>query len=116
MHRKGATKAYEGEIGLIPGSQGTSSYIIKGLSNPESFKSCSHGAGRLFSRTKAKETLDLEEEITKMDSKGIVHGIRHKNDLDKASSAYKDIDEVMANQSDLVEIVTKLTPLGVIKG
>jgi tRNA-splicing ligase RtcB (3'-phosphate/5'-hydroxy nucleic acid ligase) len=116
VHRKGATKAYVGEIGVIPGSQGTSSFIVKGLGNPESFKSCSHGAGRLFSRTKAKETLNLEEEIAKMDSKGIVHGIRHKNDLDEASSAYKNIDDVMTNQSDLVEIVTKLTPLGVIKG
>jgi tRNA-splicing ligase RtcB len=116
IHRKGATQAYEGNIGLIPGSQGSSSYIVKGLGNEDSFKSCSHGAGRLFSRTKAKKILNLEEEISKMDAKGIVHGIRHKNDLDEASSAYKDIDEVMKNQSDLVEVVTKLTPLGVIKG
>ncbi len=116
VHRKGATKAYEGQKGLIPGSQGTSSYIVTGKGNQDSFKSCSHGAGRLFSRTKAQEILNLEEEISKMDSRGIVHGIRNKSDLDEASSAYKNIDEVMINQSDLVDILTKLTPLGVIKG
>ncbi len=114
VHRKGATKAMKGQIGLIPGSQGTSSYIVEGLGNPDSFMSCSHGAGRLMSRTKAKELLNLEDEIKKMGN--IVHGIRHKNNLDEADGAYKNINEVMDNQSDLVKIKTKLTPLGVIKG
>jgi tRNA-splicing ligase RtcB (3'-phosphate/5'-hydroxy nucleic acid ligase) len=114
VHRKGATKAMKGGIGLIPGSQGTSSYIVEGLGNPDSFMSCSHGAGRLMSRTKAKAELNLENEIKKME--GIVHGIRNKNDLDEASGAYKNIDEVMENQNDLVKIKTKLFPLGVIKG
>jgi len=116
IHRKGATSAREGQLGIIPGSQGTKSYIVKGKGNPDSFMSCSHGAGRTMSRTKARETLDLEKEITKLDKQGIIHSIRHKKDLDEASSAYKNIDVVMENQKDLVEIMVELTPLGVIKG
>ena len=116
VHRKGATLARKGIIGIIPGSQGSSSYIVEGLGNPDSFESCSHGAGRLMSRTKARETLNLEDEIKKMDDQGIIHGLRNKNNLDEASSAYKNIDEVMFNQSDLVKILVKLNPLGVIKG
>jgi len=116
VHRKGATKAYEDEIGIIPGSQGTSSYIVKGKGNPESFMSCSHGAGRTMSRTKAKERLNLEEEIKKMNDLDIVHEMRNKKNLDEASPAYKDIKRVMRNQKDLVDIVVELKPLGVIKG
>lgn len=116
LHRKGATSARKGQVGIIPGSQGTKSYIVEGLGNPDSFNSCSHGAGRLMSRTKAKETLNLEEEINKMDKKGILHSIRGKGQLDEAPSAYKNIDVVMENQKDLVKIIVELTPLGVIKG
>ncbi|MDD3877953.1 MAG: RtcB family protein [Bacteroidales bacterium] len=116
VHRKGATSAKEGEIGIIPGSQGTKSYIVEGLGNPESFMSCSHGAGRMMSRTQAIKTLNLEDEINKLDALGIVHGIRHKKDLDEASSAYKDISKVMNYQSDLVKVLHELTPLAVIKG
>ena len=116
VHRKGATSAKLGQIGIIPGSQGTCSYIVEGLGNPKSFMSCSHGAGRKMSRTKAKETLNLESEQKLMDDKGIIHSIRHITDLDEASSAYKDIDVVMEEQSDLVKIITKLNPLAVIKG
>ena len=116
VHRKGATLAREGTIGIIPGSQGTKSYIVKGKGNKESFESCSHGAGRKMSRKKATEELNLEEEIKKLDEQGIVHGIRHKNDLDEASGAYKDIDVVMKNQEDLVETLVELSPLAVIKG
>lgn len=116
VHRKGATSAKLGEIGIIPGSQGTSSYIVEGLGNPESFNSCSHGAGRKMGRKQAERELNLEEEIKKLDEKGILHGIRGKHDLDEASGAYKDIDDVMNNQSDLVKILVKLSPLGVIKG
>jgi len=116
LHRKGATSARKSEIGIIPGSQGTASYIVRGLGNPESFMSCSHGAGRTMSRTKARETLNLEEEVKKMENKGILHSIRGKSSLDEASSSYKDIDVVMEEQKDLVEIVTKLTPLAVVKG
>jgi len=116
VHRKGATSARDGQLGIIPGSQGTASYIVRGKGNPESFMSCSHGAGRTMSRTKAIATLNLEDEIKKMDDKGIVHGLRGKKSLDEASSAYKDIDIVMEEQKDLVDIVVKLTPLGVLKG
>ncbi len=116
IHRKGATSARKGQIGIIPGSQGTSSYIVKGLGNPESFNSCSHGAGRAMSRTKARENLSLEEEQKKLDDKGILHSIRGKKNLDEASSAYKDIAVVMEEQKDLVEILVKLSPLAVVKG
>ena len=116
VHRKGATSAREGGIGIIPGSQGTNSYIVEGLGNPESFYSCSHGAGRKMSRKAAKERLSLEDEKKRLDDQGIVHGIRHINDLDEASGAYKDIEEVMENQKDLVKIKHRLKPIGVIKG
>jgi tRNA-splicing ligase RtcB len=116
VHRKGATSAKEGELGIIPGSQGTASYIVKGKGNVESFMSCSHGAGRLMSRTAARKNLDLGEEKRKLDEKGIVHAVRSIGDLDEASGAYKDIDMVMKEQEDLVEIVTKLEPIAVIKG
>jgi len=116
VHRKGATSARKDEIGIIPGSQGSKSYIVKGLGNVQSFTSCSHGAGRKMSRKSASENLNLEEEIKKLDDQGIIHSIRHKNDLDEADGAYKDIKTVMENQSDLVEIVTELSPLAVVKG
>lgn len=115
IHRKGATLATKDTIGIIPGSQGTKSYIVRGKGNPESFNSCSHGAGRKMSRTKAIADLDLDNEVKKLDDQGIVHGIRNKKDLDEAPGSYKDIENVMENQSDLVEILVKLTPLGVIK-
>jgi len=93
---------------------GTSSYIVQGLGNPESFLSSSHGAGRSMGRAQAKKRLDLVTEQGKM--KNIVHGLRSINELDEAPGAYKDIDQVMLNQQDLVEIQVKLTPLAVIKG
>lgn len=116
VHRKGATSAREGETGIIPGSQGTKSYIVKGKGNTESFESCSHGAGRALGRKQAQRTLELDAEIEKMNKKGIIHGIRNKSDLDEAPGAYKNIDVVMENQDDLVEILVKLRPLAVIKG
>ena len=116
VHRKGAVRARAGEIGIIPGSQGTSSYVVEGLGCPESFMSSSHGAGRLMSRTEAIKTLSLQKEIEMLDSKGIIHGIRSQNHLDEAASAYKNIDEVMANQQDLVRILTRLSPIAVVKG
>ena len=116
VHRKGATLAREDTVGIIPGSQGTKSYIVQGLGNPQSFNSCSHGAGRRMGRKQATRELDLANEIKRLDDQGIVHGIRNTNDLDEAAGAYKDIGVVMAAQSDLVEIKTELTPLGVIKG
>ncbi|MDR0438154.1 MAG: RtcB family protein [Bacteroidales bacterium] len=116
IHRKGATSAKLGEIGIVPGSQGTKSYIVEGLGNPESFMSCSHGAGRVMGRKAAIRNLDLDEEKRKLDELGIIHSIRNKSDLEEASSCYKDISQVMALQSDLVKIKTELSPLAVIKG
>ena len=116
VHRKGAVRAREGEIGIIPGSMGTSSYIVEGLGNPDSFMSSSHGAGRAMSRTQAINTLNLEDEIKRMDEKGIVHGLRTQRDLDEAASAYKNIDQVIALESDLVKVKVKLEPIAVIKG
>jgi len=78
--------------------------------------SCSHGAGRVMSRTEAVRTLSLADEQAKLDAKGIVHALRSQKDLEEASSAYKDIDEVMASQADLTRIVTSLEPIAVIKG
>lgn len=116
VHRKGATSAKMGEIGIIPGSQGTSSYIVEGLGNPLSFMSCSHGAGRVMSRTEAVKSLNLAEEIQKLDEKGIVHAIRCQEDLEEASSAYKNIEKVIEQEADLVKIKTHLFPVAVIKG
>jgi len=116
VHRKGATLANKGLTGIIPGSQGTKSYIVEGLGNSESFNSCSHGAGRKMGRREAKRKLDLNEEINFMNAKGIIHEITSTRDLDEACSAYKDIDQVMENQKDLVKIVWEMIPLAVIKG
>lgn len=119
VHRKGATSARPGETGIIPGSMGTSSYIVRGRGNQESFMSCSHGAGRQMGRNEACRRLSLEECNRAMD--GVVFGRwstdrRGKLDLSEAPQAYKDIDEVIAAQDDLVEVLVKLRPLGVIKG
>ena len=116
VHRKGATLARKGTIGIIPGSQGTCSYIVEGLGNESSLCSCSHGAGRKISRMKAKQTLTVEEEAKRLNDLGIVHSIRNIKDLDEAPSAYKDIDVVMEEQKDLVKILVKLSPIGVVKG
>ena len=115
VHRKGATRAEKGEWGMIPGSQGTSSFLVKGKGNPLSFNSCSHGAGRTMSRNQARRSLSLKDEVAKMNRLGILHALRNKRDLDEAPSSYKDIQEVMALQEDLVDIQVELTPMAVIK-
>ena len=118
VHRKGATSAKKGEMGIIPGSMGTPSYIVRGLGEPESFMSSSHGAGRTMGRNEACRRFTKEECDKAMGD--IVHwwGTDRKGrpDLSETPQAYKNIDEVMAAQSDLTEIVTKLKPLGVVKG
>lgn len=126
VHRKGAIRAYEGEVGVIPGSQGTPSYIVCGLGNTASFKSCSHGAGRVHGRVEACRKLDVADETEKMEgiyfkgwgTKDIkVEGEKRPViNLEEAPGSYKDIEEVMDNQADLVEKVMRLQPLGVIKG
>lgn len=116
VHRKGATSARKDELGIIPGSQGTKSYIVRGKGNPESFESCSHGAGRIMGRKEAIRSLDLKEQTAFLNDQGIIHAIRGRADLEEAPGAYKNIDEVMEDQQDLVEIVVELSPLAVIKG
>lgn len=116
VHRKGAILARKGITGIIPGSQGTASYIVEGLGNPESFSSCSHGAGRVLSRKAAIRTLNMAEEVAQLEAKGIVHAIRCQDDMQEASGAYKNIEEVIANELDLVKVRTRLLPVAVIKG
>ncbi len=116
VHRKGATYAGEGTTGIIPGSQGANSYIVKGKGNKDSFMSCSHGAGRVMGRKQAMRNLDLKTEMKKLNEKNIIHSIKSHKDLDEAASAYKDIDEVMRLQENLVDILLELEPLAVIKG
>ncbi len=115
VHRKGAIRAGNGQLGIVPGSQGSKSYIVKGLGNKESFESCSHGAGRVMGRRQAIRELDLHRETKKLERLGIIHSLRSKRDLEEASSAYKDISTVMKNQEDLIEIIEELKPLAVIK-
>jgi tRNA-splicing ligase RtcB len=116
VHRKGATRAAAGGTGIIPGSQGSVSYIVRGKGNPESFSSCSHGAGRRLGRKQAQRELDFKAEVALLERQGILHAIRHKSDLEEAAGAYKDIAVVIGNQSDLIDIVTTLRPLAVVKG
>ncbi len=126
IHRKGATSAKKGEIGIIPGSMGTPSYIVEGLGNPESFTSCSHGAGRVLGRNQASTRLTIEECDAAME--GIVYdrwsklkGWKRKKgkaifDFGEAPQAYKDIDEVINAELDLIKPLVKLRPIGVVKG
>ena len=111
--RKGAIRAREGELGIIPGSMGAKSFIVKGKGNESSLCSCSHGAGRVMSRSKAKRlfsTTDLEQQ-----TQGVECRI-DKSVVDEIPSAYKDIDKVMANQTDLVDVVHTLKQVMCIKG
>lgn len=101
--RKGAIRARVGDLGVIPGSMGTASYIVEGLGNPASFNSASHGAGRQMSRTRAKAELSMSEFCEQMSGKAWQVDKAHKL-MDEAPGAYKDIDQVMADQADLVVI------------
>ncbi len=116
VHRKGATSARLNEIGIIPGSQGTKSYIVKGKGFYDSFESCSHGAGRKMGRKQAQRTLNLEEEQKKLNDLGIIHAVRNIEDLDESTGSYKDINTVISEQKDLIDILVELSPLGVVKG
>jgi tRNA-splicing ligase RtcB (3'-phosphate/5'-hydroxy nucleic acid ligase) len=113
VHRKGATSAQPGEMGIIPGSMGAPSYIVRGLGNEDSFTSCSHGAGRRMSRTQAKNT--IREEDLKTALKGTFTA-PSKGVLDEAPQAYKDVTKVVAMQSDLIDVVHTLRPIMTIKG
>ena len=111
--RKGAVRARKGELGIIPGSMGARSYIVRGLGNPESFESCSHGAGRVMSRTAALKRFTLA------DHEAATEGVECRKDkdvIDETPAAYKDIDAVMAAQRDLVEIAHTLKQVLCVKG
>jgi tRNA-splicing ligase RtcB len=111
--RKGAVSAREGELGIIPGSMGARSYIVRGKGNPESFNSCSHGAGRVMSRTEAKRR------FTVRDAQEATAGVECRKDegvIDEIPMAYKDIEAVMRAQSELVEVVHTLKQVVCVKG
>lgn len=111
--RKGAVSAKAGELGIIPGSMGARSYIVRGKGHPESFASCSHGAGRTMSRGEAKRRFTLA------DHRAATEGVECRKDkdvLDETPAAYKDIDAVMAAQQDLVEVVHTLKQVVCVKG
>lgn len=111
--RKGAVSANEGELGIIPGSMGARSYIVRGKGNDESFHSCSHGAGRVMSRTAAKKRFTTDDHVK------ATQGVECRKDegvIDEIPMAYKDIDAVMAAQSDLVEVVHTLKQVVCVKG
>jgi tRNA-splicing ligase RtcB len=111
--RKGAVSAREGELGIIPGSMGAKSFIVRGKGNPESFTSCSHGAGRTMSRTEAKRR------FTVADHRQATEGVECRKDegvIDEIPMAYKDIDAVMRAQQELVEVVHTLKQVVCVKG
>jgi tRNA-splicing ligase RtcB len=111
--RKGAVRAQSEDYGIIPGSMGAKSFIVKGKGNCDSFCSCSHGAGRLMSRTMAKNTFSLDDLIAQTD------GVECRKDerlIDEIPGAYKPIETVMENQSDLVDIVAELKQVVCVKG
>jgi tRNA-splicing ligase RtcB len=111
--RKGAVRAGKNDLGIIPGSMGAKSFIVRGKGNPESFESCSHGAGRAMSRTAAKKRFTIEDHVR------ATEGIECRKDadvIDETPAAYKSIDAVMAAQSDLVDVVHTLKQVVVVKG
>ena len=117
VHRKGAVRARAGETVLIPGSMGTASYVGEGLGNPDAFESCQHGAGRVLGRNAAKRAKTSEEVFAEMAAWGIEFiSNEPKSAAEEAAFAYKDIESVMAQSVDLVRPLTRLRPLGVVKG
>jgi len=111
--RKGAVRARAGDMGIIPGSMGARSFIVRGLGNPESFNSCSHGAGRAMSRGEAKRRFSVADHVA------ATEGIECRKDssvIDETPAAYKPIDDVMNAQRDLVEIVHTLHQVVCVKG
>ena len=111
--RKGAIRAGEGDLGIVPGSMGARSYIVRGKGNPESFESCSHGAGRVMSRGEAKRRFTLA------DHRAATEGVECRKDkdvIDETPAAYKDIDAVMQAQRDLVDVVHTLKQVVCVKG
>jgi len=111
--RKGAVRAREGDMGIIPGSMGARSYIVRGKGNDESFHSCSHGAGRAMSRAAAKKKFSIADHIA------ATAGVECRKDaevIDETPGAYKPIDAVMAAQQDLVDVIHTLRQIVCVKG
>lgn len=113
LTRKGAVSARKGQLGIIPGSMGACSYIVRGLGNPESFHSCSHGAGRVLSRTQARKQFSVDDHAR---ATSTVECRKDAGVLDETPAAYKPIDAVMAAQEDLIEIVYRLKQVVCVKG
>jgi len=117
VHRKGAVKAAEGDVVLIPGSMGTASYIGQGLGNPDSFTTCQHGAGRARGRGATRRMTNVDEMHAQMAAAGVLLVTPDDNEVvDESAIAYKDIEAVMAASADLVRPTKRLVPLGVVKG
>ena len=117
VHRKGAISAKQGEPGIIPGAMGSYSFIVEGLGNPESFHSASHGAGRVMGRKEAVRQFSVEEVLADFRAKDMVLGKRRRGDTaEEYYKAYKNIEDVMADQRDLVRPVLKLKTVAVVKG
>lgn len=117
VHRKGATRVREGELAVIPGAMGSYSYVVEGKGNPETFCTSSHGAGRCYSRSGAMQAFTTEQVMVDLKEQGVVLGKRKKNDVaEECRFAYKDIDEVMEQQKDMVTPIRKLKTVGVVKG
>lgn len=117
VHRKGAIRARQGELGIIPGAMGSYSFIVEGLGNPESFQSASHGAGRVMGRKEAVRQFSLAEVLADFEAKDVVLGKRRRSDTaEEYYKAYKNIEEVMNEQADLVKPILKLKTVAVVKG
>ena len=117
VHRKGAVRVREGEMAVIPGAMGSYSYVVEGKGNQESFCTSSHGAGRNYSRSGAMKEFSIEKVMVDLKEQGIILGKRKKNDVaEECRFAYKDIDQVMAQQLDIVTPIRKLKTVGVVKG
>lgn len=117
VHRKGAIRANKGEFGIIPGAMASYSYIVEGLGNPESFNSASHGAGRVMGRKEAVRQFNVDEVLADFKEKGVILGKRRRGDTaEEYYKAYKDIDDVMTQQADLVKPLLKLKTVAVVKG
>ena len=111
--RKGAVRAGQGDLGIIPGSMGAKSFIVRGKGNPESFSSCSHGAGRVMSRTQAKKTFSIDDHV---EATAHVECRKDAGVIDETPMAYKDIEAVMAAQAELVDVVHTLRQVVCVKG
>lgn len=117
VHRKGAIRVIKGETGIIPGAMGSYSYLVRGKGNAESLNSCSHGAGRRMSRHEAKKRFSLQDTLRDLDHQNVILGKVKKGDLSEESRlAYKDIDDVIKNELDLIEPVKRMKTLAVVKG